>query len=369
MIKGGVVNKKRAQASFEYIILFSLFIAILTIVLYYTSTNVNTYIKNNELEDSVKSIANNINQIGAMEKGSEKIVMYKIPKSVKQSYVSYKEINLRTSNKGKLSDTHFTTKVPAFGFIEIGENQHFLVLKKEDNGYVSINPLGEPNLTKDLVAYYDFEIGNSTHTYDASGNNNHGEYNGNVTCTVDGHIGNGCEFDGDGDFIKVIKKDDLSFQNSNSFSFFSWVYLKDINRSIIIGDYDDDVPTISFEIDDRDVTNQNSFRIYLSTGSGETKEYVLRNNYIINNWYFLGFTWNGKELKLYENGDSFSSTKDLDQELSGTFNSGTNFTIGIDSRSNTNEVAFNGTMDNIMIWNRTLTDDEIKKLYTLGYTQ
>ncbi len=353
MKKRGVVKSSKAQASFEYMILFSLFIAILAIILYYTSSSVTDYIKNNELGDAAKTITNQINQIGAMEVGAEKIVMYKIPKVVKQGYINYKEINFKSMENGKLSDTHFQTIVPAYGFLEVGVNQHFLILKKEENGYVSINPLGEPNLTKDLVAHYNFDLGNSTHTLDVSGNANHGEYNGDIDCTVDGHIGNGCEFDGIDDYIE------MNPINLSEISIALWINLNqnDKNQQIIAS---------------REASSYgnfwlmgNSTKLMFDTYTTAQKRWTTSGDYLTENeWMFVVLTFDQYNKKLFINKNNVETQQNSFIPLNNT---ATKMRFGTDSRSL--GYYLNGTLDEIMIWNRTLTDSEIEKIYLIGYKE
>ena len=212
---------RKAQASFEYIILFTLFLAILGTVTFYTTNEISTYVRNNEIGDTARSISRAVNQISAVGPGTAKVIILKIPKSVYMGYTAYKEITFRTDYKGILSDTHFPTKTPVYGLLETGRGKKYIIMKVENNGYVSLSPLGAPNLTNELIGYYNFENTNSTYTLDATGKSNDGELLRGIDCTENRYIGKGCYFDGTDDSINISHNDSLNV--SDGVSIVAWI--------------------------------------------------------------------------------------------------------------------------------------------------
>jgi len=89
------------------------------------------------------------------------------------------------------------------------------------------------------------------------------------------------------------------------------------------------------------------------------RDYVWGNDLSDDTWYHITYTYNGSQAKLYINGTlvntrSISGTAKLDQSLSvGRFNK-----PAYD--------AFNGNIDELGVWNRILTDAEIRSLVLPG---
>ena len=88
--------------------------------------------------------------------------------------------------------------------------------------------------------------------------------------------------------------------------------------------------------------------------------YVNNFNYLSNDWYFFAITYNGTKVSLYVNG-VFVSEKNV--ALNTTNNL---FRIGRRISGDTTNEYFKGEIDDICIWNRVLTPEEISALYTPG---
>jgi len=357
MKKRGVLTKSKAQASFEYIILFSLFIAILFIVLYYASTTTNNFIKIHEIDDSVKTLTERVNQIGAMAPGSEKIISYKIPSEILEAYINKGEITFKEEYNELIIDHHYPTDYSSFGFLTIGKSKQHVILRKEDNGYVSINPLRIPNITKDMILYLNFELGNSTHTIDATGNNNHGEYyiSSLPDCSVDGILGTACEFDNSDriDFATSITN------NSIKFTLSSWFKTSDTGNNGIM--------SIGVSSGTWRLIILNNGKINFTERKGNSDDnfnLLSTTTYNDNEWHLVTTTWDGtpmpNSVKLYMDGSLVSSTTAKNYSTDYFFTK--NMTIG---NGNAPGYFFNGNLDEIMIWNRTLTANEVFELYEI----
>lgn len=81
----------------------------------------------------------------------------------------------------------------------------------------------------------------------------------------------------------------------------------------------------------------------------------------LNQWYMICGSYNGTEVKVYFNGtdETTSAAKTV------TTATGNNLTIGSDVQADNAEF-LNGTIDEVYIWNRTLSDIEINDLYNEG---
>jgi hypothetical protein len=80
------------------------------------------------------------------------------------------------------------------------------------------------------------------------------------------------------------------------------------------------------------------------------------------NWYSVIVTFNGTQLKLYVNGNIVNTVNQ-----SGTLQTGNDpLRFGRRGGGGIYDQWFNGVIDDIGIWNRALTECEVKKLYTSG---
>lgn len=105
---------------------------------------------------------------------------------------------------------------------------------------------------------------------------------------------------------------------------------------------------------------------YLETVTGpyfsSTEGFYVNNfNYSNNDWYFFTLTYNGTKLSLYVNGQ-FVDEQALNLNTTAINNL---FRIGQRLPDIENE-AFKGTIDDIGIWNRVLTPEEISAMYIPG---
>lgn len=101
---------------------------------------------------------------------------------------------------------------------------------------------------------------------------------------------------------------------------------------------------------------------YLDLISGTTSStddfYVDNFDYANNSWYFFTVTYDGTKLSIYVNG------KYVDQKAVSLNTIGNIFRIGQRISGDTVKEGFKGTIDDIAIWNRVLTPEEISAMYT-----
>ena len=203
------------------------------------------------------------------------------------------------------------------------------------------------SLQNGLVGYWPF-CGNAN---DDSGNGNHGTVNG-ATLTSDrfGNLNSAYSFDGN-DFIKVLSNS--SIQPTNSISFSCWIFLTNSSNggTFFTKNLSDGINSYAFERG-----GNNNFGVSMSGSSS-----LMNNNPVnLNSWNFLMCTYDGVEIKFYLNGALVES---VSSNLTLTY-SPNNLFIGV-----SNDPAifaslfYTGKLDDIGIWNRALTQQEITQLY------
>ena len=208
-----------------------------------------------------------------------------------------------------------------------------------------------------LMAYYPLD-GNAN---DESGNNNNGTIQGAVS-TSDrfGNLNRAYYFDGKTEYILVPSSPSLNFQNAITINFWMKVATFNGNEQYVIsqGSYDN--------------------RLKISIIPGNYLRWTIKTNYTKNNgiidldsetklaagkWYNVNVIYSGSDYEIYLNGnlDSFSSWSGsiLQTNIGMTFGQMT---------PTDNTYNFNGTLDDIRIFDYALSLQQISNLYNLNTT-
>jgi len=219
--------------------------------------------------------------------------------------------------------------------------------------------LNTNSLTSGLVGYWSFD--ESTHgttsVADLSGNNNRGHLINGPQKAI-GKIGQGLSFDGVDDQVVLPTSAVLSMTSSVTVS--AWIrrqgnaatYARIFEHGMVSG-----APNLEYSLI---IDNTDKLAFGLTTG-GVADETPSNATLPQNVWIHVVGTWDGTNKRLYINGS-------LDRTIA---QSGT-----ITEQNNTNTLGyrigpmhnFNGLIDDVRIYNRALSADEIKRLYRIGGT-
>lgn len=221
------------------------------------------------------------------------------------------------------------------------------------------------NLTESLVLYMPFDVENNTNTvYDWSKENNDGTISGATFNSTGGLNSTGAyQFDGVDDYINVGNDQSLNF-TTNNFTISTWIKYenKSSNQAILAKGwaYTSNNPGYMLEIENQ--------RMYFKLGNKSLGNKALNSfsQLDFNKWYHVvavgiynGTNWG--ESTLYVNGIEDVLGTDLD-DLSGQISAPQNLEIGKRTAAN-----FNGTIDEVMIFNRSLSETEIGMIYNQTY--
>lgn len=177
--------------------------------------------------------------------------------------------------------------------------------------------------------------------------------NGNATYTADGKFGGGLLLDGSGDFVSCGSSTltNLPIGNSN-YTISVWVKSAELNTGGYIGwgEYGSNNRVNAFR------TNNDGIQNYWWGNDLIHSSPALN---LLNQWHHAVVNYNGTTRTIYFDGAL------LKTDTPGTPNStASNFAIG---RTAPMYVEFfNGTLDDLSIWNRALTLNEITYLYNSG---
>ena len=218
------------------------------------------------------------------------------------------------------------------------------------NRSLSASEVQELYLSKGLVGHWKMDAltRNSTDTYDSSGYPHHGKITGAVL-TNEGRFKEGYKFNGSGSYINM--GDVLPINSTNQLSGFAWIrvptagntYRQAFGRDNTLRNY-------WFGIDTGDLL---SFYYKNSTGGGDFSVKTTETIPEDGTWHLVGFTMNALNLSMYIDG-----TLKKSEVLAQIYNPSTSLTI-----SHQGSYPFIGTIDEVRIYNRALTADEIMGLY------
>lgn len=220
------------------------------------------------------------------------------------------------------------------------------------------------NLTDGLISYYKLDETSGTTASD-SANTNDGTVNG--ATWVSGKINNGLSFDGTNDYVNIPSGDMISDWYNTEYSISAWIDVNDgSEHHAIYGEANSgtDNPYGVFrilynKIELRIRENTNSYKTILvvsdNTISSGFKHVVLSVNDISANGL-------SNALKIYVDGISQNFTIQEDEWSSSTTHTLNTATIGA-LRRTSHLSFFDGLIDEVAIYDRALTSNEVEYLY------
>jgi hypothetical protein len=215
--------------------------------------------------------------------------------------------------------------------------------------------------TNGLVGYWPFN-GNAN---DESGNGNNGTVNGAIL-DVDrfGNADSAYNFDGLSNFIEIPSSSSL--QVNSAYTISAWVFIDYqnyhfIDQHSIISKINDGDWYGGYELRINGLSNTNNFGHFATTGNiGGVNIAIGTPNVVTGQWYFVTVTYDSSVLKIYLNNIEVGSTL-----ISGNLQTSNNkLRFGRRGEGNSYNCWYKGKLDDIGIWNRALTPQEITNLYT-----
>ena len=204
-----------------------------------------------------------------------------------------------------------------------------------------------------LVSYWKFDEGSGTKAYDYMKLNNGTLMNMETVDWVTGKYGKALKFDGVNEYVDCGSKASL---NLNAFSITVWVNPTSVSGyKTIVRKAGASSADTNYALDLDSGNTKVRFFVYDTSGNyhgvmATTKSVSL------NKWTHIAATYDGTTFKVYINGTQDATTATWSGSIKTTTGS---LKIGSSTSSN----YFNGTIDEVKIWNRSLTQEEITKVY------
>ncbi|MBW7914520.1 MAG: alkaline phosphatase, partial [Taibaiella sp.] len=220
--------------------------------------------------------------------------------------------------------------------------------------------------TTPQVAYYRFDESSGTNAADSSGNGNNGVLiNGPVWTT--GKISNALSFDGVNDYVSTADTP-FDFERTNSFSVSAWIKLAPTTLENPIVSKDGAAPSYtgwSFYVE------PGSLRVFLTNKWNSPSNGIVKDSAIQvddNVWHHVAFTYDGTSLasgvNIYIDGNLSNGTVTRNNLSASILN---DVPLSIGALAGTS-IAFNGLIDDVQIYNRALSGQEVLSLFNNATT-
>ena len=198
-----------------------------------------------------------------------------------------------------------------------------------------------------LVGYWPFDEGKGSITHDHSGMNNEGRLSG--ATWVPGNIGTAINFNGKKSWV-IIPKSNSLVPSNNQISILMWMCPGKPTGAIqhLVAKWDNYYLRLSLQ-------NEIAFGLFQEKGSECRVESSFK--FQPGRWYYVAAVYDGTTALIYVN-DELVSSETMDLKLS---NSNT-YDLHIGSASWGTAELFNGRLDEVRIYNRALSKDEIIKI-------
>jgi hypothetical protein len=223
----------------------------------------------------------------------------------------------------------------------------------------TMNCIGKSNLTDGLIAYYSF----NGHANDISSNNCHGQVHG-ATLTTDrfGNSNSAYFFDGIYDFIHCGSILDVSAHDTISIS--AWIYPQQISKNNNysgLGFGKKTTGTLQLR-----VRTDTDTRFQAHHASALEKDSISKKSdrkFDYNKWYHLVAIYSHDNVEMYIDGIAQSFKGGHDRPHLSKIPQNSIFRIGLSFTDKDVPRFFHGKIDEVRVYNRGLTEQEIDSLY------
>lgn len=241
--------------------------------------------------------------------------------------------------------------------------KHFVLILICMFTILQINDLSADVLDPDLVLYFDFEEFDGDTVIEKSGRGYNGKINGDVEQSDDGRFGKAAHF-ATGSFLDLngpnINPDDIP---TEGMSVIAWINVEGIaDMAIFNARAGNSVWLVHPE-----ARGDGNYRWLNRSSDNQTLFDIRAGKNQANDWVHYAGTFSREEgmAYLYINGEEVANEKArASGKIAGDWDMGARVGYNIDDNR-----PFNGLMDELNIWKRALTQEEVKSIMDNGMTE
>ncbi len=231
------------------------------------------------------------------------------------------------------------------------------------------------DLENGLVGHWTFDGPNmnissgTREVLDISGDGNHGDWTNHATTTIAGKIGQALSFDGSNDYVNVNSS--ATLDNLSQFTVSVWIkpnsfadacsgYIQIVQKNQTCNAATDGWQLL--------LSSTNAIEFGSSFFSQNLVKRTAANFATLNQWQHIVLTWDGTEsasnIHIYRDTVEASYALSQDGDFAGRNSEDPGRPLQIGSL--TGSGTFGGSIDDVRIYNRVLSIDEMKRIYDLG---
>lgn len=215
---------------------------------------------------------------------------------------------------------------------------------------------------QNLVAYYSFDDAFLTNNSLRTGHNLSVITGSPPRNTTSCKIAGCYNFDGVDDRLATIE-DDTAFDFTTNFTVSAWLYQTSIPQTesvFMVKGKRSGTDVVAYELGS-DINTANSIGFVVSS-TGANFQSISSGTYNLKAWYHYVAMYNRTHLSLWVNGTQLTTVA----YTSTLYNSGNPVWVGMGNVNDGVYKQFNGMIDELAVWNRSLTATEIQSLYNGG---
>lgn len=246
-------------------------------------------------------------------------------------------------------------------FENVREISDILAVRSEANELLGVadrnfNPSDWPELPRNESLVLLLHFNNDTRDYSGLGNNGTA-IGANCSSVISGRFFSACSFDGIDDFINITNSESINITGS-SITLEAWVNMKDAaknnQRILTKGNNAND---IQLDLRFDGTTGRLLFGLKNSTRVTNLSSATALSN---NVWYHITAVYDGTNMKIYLNGGEDASTTQTGAIV------GTTLPIILGAHSGASPEYLNGSIDEVAIYNRSLSASEVEEHFHRG---
>jgi len=232
-----------------------------------------------------------------------------------------------------------------------GTQQHTITVPTGPQSYIANYTVVTNPLPPGLAAGWSFNEASGTSATDSSGNNNAATLVNGVLRTT-GNYGGGLTFDGVNDYLTVPNSPSLDISGTG-LTLSMWINPQALSGgdSVVLGKFWNATMTSPYYQYGLELAGGTVPVFYVGTTSGVLSA-SMGSALVLNQWSYLAVVFDGSQVKFYLNG-ALVTTASLPATITARSNP---FRLGAD---NNTQQFFKGSLDEVRIYNRALTAQEI----------